>query len=92
LNWKALLKDDLVNWLLSGDPWVVYRTLIDLLERDEGDKRALAARMSIAEHPLIEKIFEGINQYGYWGGPKDISYLVAEERNDLLAASDFGGL
>jgi len=72
LNWKALLKDDLLDWLLSGDPWAVYRTLIDLLERGEGDDRVLAARLSIAEHPLIKKIFEGINQNGYWGSPKDI--------------------
>jgi len=28
--------------------------------------------MAIPEHPLVMKIFEGLNEDGYWGTPKDI--------------------
>ena len=66
------LKKELIQWLLEGEPWVTYRTLADLLDKDEHDKLVLAARKAVPEHPLIRKIFSGLNQDGYWGTPKDI--------------------
>ena len=62
----------MVEWLLAGEPWVVYRALIDLLDKDEKDKAVTTAEMAITEHPLVKKIFEGLNEDGYWGRPKDI--------------------
>jgi len=67
-----LLKEELLGWLLAGEPWVVYRTLVDLLDRDEQDEAVLTAKTSIPQHPLIKRIFEGLNKEGYWGSPKDI--------------------
>jgi len=72
LNWKTLLGEELVEWLLVGEPWVAYRTLTDLLEKKEKDDVVLTTRKAIPEHPLIKKIFEGLNKDGYWGTPKDI--------------------
>jgi hypothetical protein len=72
LNRNTLLKEELVEWLLTGEPWVVYRTLTDLLDRDEEDELVIAARTAIPEHLLVQKIFEGLNEEGYWGRPKDI--------------------
>jgi hypothetical protein len=72
LDWKTLLKEDLVKWLLDGEPWIVYRTLIDLLGEDEKDGAVVEALMEIPEHRLIRKILEGLNENGYWGKPKDI--------------------
>jgi hypothetical protein len=72
LNREALLKQELLDWLLAGQPWVVYRTLVDLLDRSEEDQAVVAARTTIPEHPLVKKIFEGLNEDGYWGRPKDI--------------------
>jgi hypothetical protein len=69
---KTLLKEGLVSWLLDGEPWIIYRTLTDLLGKEEKDKAVVAARMAIPKHPLINKIFEDLNQDGYWGTPKDI--------------------
>lgn len=72
MNWKTLLKGDLMDWLIGGEPWVVYRTLIDLLDKDEMDGAVSKAKMAIPAHPLIKRVFGGLNQDGYWGGPSDI--------------------
>jgi len=72
MNWKTLLNEGLVEWLLDGEPWVVYRTLTDLLDKDEKDKVVTTMKMATPKHPLIEKIFKGLNEDGYWGKPKDI--------------------
>ena len=69
---EALLKRELLDWLLEGEPWVVYRTLVDLLCRDERDEEVVKARVAISNHPLVKKIFSGLNEDGYWGEPKDI--------------------
>jgi len=72
LSWKTLLTEDLKEWLLAGEPWVVYRTLIDLVDMGETDKAVVTAKMAIPEHSAIKKIFKGLNKDGYWGKPKDI--------------------
>jgi prenyltransferase beta subunit len=69
---NKLLREEPVHWLLEGEPWIVYRTLTDLLDKDEKDKKAMTARMAITKHPLIKRIFEGLNEDGYWGRPQDI--------------------
>jgi len=66
------LKKDVLQWLLDGEPWVIYRTLTWLLDKDEKDNSVMAARAAIPNHPLIKKIFAGLNEDGYWGKPKDI--------------------
>lgn len=69
----SLCRDDpLLTWLLAGEPWVVYRVLIDLLGRNEGAPQVVAAKTAIAEHPRVRRIFDGLNAEGYWGSPRDI--------------------
>jgi hypothetical protein len=68
----TLLKGELLDWLLEGEPWVVYRTLLDLVGRDERDEEVVKARKATSTHPLVKKIFSGLNDDGYWGEPKDI--------------------
>jgi hypothetical protein len=72
LNWEELLNKELKDWLLAGEPWIVYRTLTDLLGKSEEDEPVVKMRMAIPQHPLIKKIFEGLNEDGYWGKPQDI--------------------
>ncbi len=72
MDWKMSLKKDVLQWLLDGEPWVIYRTLTWLLDKDEKDNSVMAARAAIPNHPLIKKIFAGLNEDGYWGKPKDI--------------------
>jgi hypothetical protein len=69
---KTLLKEGLTEWLLAGEPWVVYRTLTDLLDKDEEDNVVVTAKKAIPQHPFIKKILRGLNKEGYWGTPKDI--------------------
>ena len=61
-----------MDWLLSGEPWVVYRTLVDLLDGDLEEDRVASAGKGVAKHGLIRRIFSRLNPEGYWGGPKDI--------------------
>jgi len=72
LSWKTPPREELIEWLLAGEPWVVYRTLTDLLDEKEKDNVVVTTRLAIPKHSLIRKIFEGLNEDGYWGKPKDI--------------------
>jgi len=71
-NWKTCLNTELTDWLLGGEPWVIRRTLTDLLDAEEGDRKVLIARKSVLKHKLIKKILDKRNVSGYWGVPKDI--------------------
>ena len=33
-----------VDWLLQGEPWIEYRTRVELLEQSESDPQVRAAR------------------------------------------------
>jgi len=67
-----LLKEELIEWLLTGEPWVGYRTLTDLQEKDEEDNAVMTAKAAIPQHPFICNILGGLNKEGYWGTSKDI--------------------
>jgi hypothetical protein len=71
-NGKQLLNHNTINWLLEGEPWVRYRTLVDLLGKSENVNDVTKAKEQISHHPLIKKIFNKQNKDGYWGVPKDI--------------------
>ena len=66
------MKKETIDWLLQGEPWVAYRTLTDILGRDENTQEVIAAKKTIHENELIKKIFAEQNQDGYWGKPEDI--------------------
>ena len=48
--------DAVIQRLLEGEPWVQFGTRVDLLGQDPEKDEALAARKSIAAHPLIQSI------------------------------------
>jgi hypothetical protein len=90
---ETLLKGELLEWLLAGEPWVVYRTLSDLLNKEEKDKEVVEFRMTIPEHRLIKRIFQRLNKDGYWGKPKDIHTWWPKKDTTfwlLPVLSDFG--
>jgi hypothetical protein len=68
-KFKELMPAD---WLLSGEPFVKYRTLIDLLDKKREDKDVLATEKLVYENRLVKKIFDKQNKDGYWGTPEDI--------------------
>jgi len=67
-----LSNQELVEWLLAGEPWTAYHTLTDLLGKNDKEPEAAAAKKAVTEHPLVKKIFKDLNKDGYWGTPKDI--------------------
>lgn len=69
---KKIPEVDLEKWLLTGEPWVVYRVLRDIIGKDEEDSKVTMATEAVYNHPLIRTIFDRINGDGYWGKPKDI--------------------
>ncbi len=69
---KKILKLIPIDWLMNGEPFVKYRTLIDLLDRNPSDKEVLAVGKSIPRHKLIKQILSKQNKDGYWGKPDDI--------------------
>lgn len=93
LDSTTLLRKELVEWLLEGEPWVTYRTLTDLLGRDEQDEAVAAARRAISKHVLIRKIFAAVNKDGYWGSPQDIHTWWPKKSSTfwiLPVLADFG--
>jgi hypothetical protein len=69
---KYQLTEKTLEWLLEGEPWVVYRTLTHILGKGEKNREVLRVKESISNHPLIKNIFNRLNKAGYWGTPKDI--------------------
>ncbi len=72
MDWGSLLNGETQKWLLEGEPWTRYRTLTWLLDMKEYQNSVRKARTEIPDHWLMKNIFSGLNEYGYWGGPKDI--------------------
>jgi hypothetical protein len=92
-SWDKLLTEELVDWLLRGEPWVAYRVLTDLLDKDEADNRVATAQMAAYGHPLIKRIFENLNEDGYWGTPRDIHTWWPKKNTTfwiLPVLADFG--
>jgi len=58
---------DPIPWLLeAGQPWVRYRTLLDLLDRAEDDPEVMAARADMIGHPQISQVVgEALTWPGY---------------------------
>ncbi len=55
--------DKVVEWLLEGEPWVVYRTRIDLLNQSENNPDVIKSRNEIINHTKIKSIFYEINNW-----------------------------
>lgn len=63
---------EVILWLLEGEPWVRYRTLTDILNRDKNDDEVVTAKRAIPVHKMIVKLLDEQNEDGYWGKSKDI--------------------
>ena len=54
-DWRDILTVDPTDWLLTeGQPWVRYRTLVDLLDRPDDAPEVVAARQAMLEHPAVQ--------------------------------------
>jgi hypothetical protein len=56
---------DTIQWLLASDePWTRYRTLVDLLERPEGDADVQVARREMLAHPQVQALIAATHTWG----------------------------
>ena len=60
------MNDVLINWLLDGEPWVEYRTRIDLLDQSENEPQVIEAYNATLAHPNIHNLITEISD---WPGP-----------------------
>ena len=54
-----------IDWLLQGEPWVEYRTRVELLEQPDSDRRVLAARKAMLDDPKISSL---LGELADWPG------------------------
>jgi hypothetical protein len=54
--------DEWLNWLLEGEPWVVYRTRLDLLHQNETDPQVVSARSAMLAHPLVRALIGDVKR------------------------------
>ena len=70
--------DDVNMWLLQSQPWVEYRTRLDLLGQRASSSQARAAHQATLAHPQIQSLLTELAQ---WPGPvlkrhNDASHLL----------------
>lgn len=53
--------DQLGSWLLEGDPWTRYRTLVDIINKDGSSREVEEVRREIAVHPRIKGLVSDVN-------------------------------
>jgi hypothetical protein len=85
------LKKENIKWLLEGEPWIRYRTLVDLLDKAEGDKEVRAAKRAAAEHELVQAVLERQSRGGWWEDEKNMyRYAGARTLWRVGVLGDFG--
>jgi hypothetical protein len=51
------------DWLLEGEPWIEYRTRLDLLEQSEQDPQVLSAREAMLAHAQVRKVVAELSDW-----------------------------
>jgi len=54
---------EIIEWLLEGEPWVEYRTRLDLLEQSENEIEVVRSRKQMIEHPKIQLLLEELRNW-----------------------------
>jgi hypothetical protein len=54
-----------IDWLLQGEPWIEYRTRVDLLGQSESDPEVRAARKAMLADPKIKSL---LSELADWPG------------------------
>ncbi len=52
-----------VKWLLEGEPWVVYRTRLDLLDELPSSEQVMQAKRAMIEAPAIQKLMDAFQNW-----------------------------
>ena len=77
-----------IDWLLEGEPWVAYRTRLDLLGQSEQDAQVMAARKSMLADARIRNLLAELSD---WPGTVIASHKSASQPfHKLTFISDLG--
>lgn len=71
-----------ISWLLEGDPWVVYRTRMDLLGQSERATEVKTARAAMLDHPQVRGL---VAELAGWPGMVIASHKSAGQPFHKLA-------
>jgi hypothetical protein len=52
-----------VDWLMEGDPWVNYRTRVDLLGQDQDDPQVRSARQLMLAAPQVQNLLVELSSW-----------------------------
>jgi len=77
-----------IDWLLEGEPWVEYRTRVDLLGQDLDDPQVSSARQSMMMDPKIQNL---LTELSGWPGKVISSHKSAGQPfHKLTFIADLG--
>jgi hypothetical protein len=68
-----------IEWLLEGEPFIEYRTRVDLLRQSENEPEVIQARKGMISQPGIQSILQELA----WNRPKqpqEKGFVVSQER------------
>lgn len=57
------MNDKTIEWLLQGEPWIEYRTRVDLLGQAETDTYVVAARKAMLADPRIKALIAELSDW-----------------------------
>jgi hypothetical protein len=70
------MNDKTIDWLLQGEPWVEYRTRVDLLGQSEADPQVQDARKAMFADPKIRSL---LTELADWPGEVLSSHRSASQ-------------
>ncbi|MGD6932671.1 MAG: hypothetical protein ACQCN5_00505 [Candidatus Bathyarchaeia archaeon] len=73
---------EIIVWLLEADPWVQYRTRLDLLGEPENSPEVLEARQKMFTHPQVQALLKELTN---WPGTVLNSHKSASQSFHKLA-------
>jgi hypothetical protein len=76
------VNDKITEWLLESEPWIQYRTRLDLLGQSETDPEVIAARQAMLADPKIKNILSELTD---WPGVVLSSHKSASQPFHKLA-------
>ena len=62
-NLKGVRGMEVIQWLLSGDPWVAYRTRQDLLHEGLESSEVQAVYDDMVGHPKIQNLLDELSNW-----------------------------
>src|SRR5512138_1514139 len=82
------MNEKTMDWLLQGEPWIEYRTRLDLLGQKENDARVSAARKAMLADPKINMLIDELT--GWPGAVLNSHKSASQPFHKLEFIADLG--